>query len=152
MPASGGAVGPGFTVIGSTSVGPTPVDDYFSARVTPTGSEDATVIYGCRLAGGFTSFFITIGRDQECLLGLSQGTPGLAQQQTGRLVVEQHHANHVVVDSLSIPIVYDGAGMLWNYGQNIGQWGAGGTGGLSPEQATQLNQILQAVYRVWPSA
>lgn len=144
--------GPGFTVSGSTSVGPTPVDDYWLVKVTLPADDLAVIIYGCKTAGGFTSFSVQIGGQADCVLGLSQGLVSVPQGAAARLIVEQRHANDTVVDSLSIPVTWDGTAQLWNYGTNLAAWGASGSGGLTPLQAQQLADILAAVYRTWSDA
>lgn len=146
IPESGAQVGPGFTVSGSTSIGPLPVDDYWLVRVAPFTNDNVTVIYGCRQAAGFNTFSVQIGDQSECTVGITQGQPGLGQGTQARLIVELFHANGVQVESLSIPVVWDGVGMIWQYGTELAKWGATSTGDTG-----QLDRIEDAVYKRWPN-
>lgn len=149
VPTQNGPVGPGFTVSGSTSIGPLPVDDYWVVRVAPTTDDNVTIIYGCKPAGGFNTFSVQIGAQNECTIPVTQAPIGLGQGVAAQLVVQLFHANGVQVESLSIPVTWDGSGMLWFYGNEIAKWGATGTAGGGD---AKLDQILAAVYRTWPDA
>lgn len=147
------ATGPGFTVTGSTDIGPTPVDDFWLVKIVLSSDDNAVLIYGCKKAGGFTTFSVQVGGQADCAIGLTQGLVSVPQGAAARLIVEQRHANSTIVDSISIPVIWDGVAQVWNYGTNLAGWAGGTTqGGFSPSDRDKLQLVLDAVYREWPSA
>lgn len=152
VPPSGGPAGVGFTVSGSTNlVGPIPVDDYWLVQITQS-TDLNTVQYGCKRAEGFNTFSVTIGNDVNCQLGLQIGSIGLAQGQTGRLLVELRHANHAIVESLSIPITWDGAAMLWKYGDDHGWGSVSPQAGFTASDRALLTHADDGIWQRFPHA
>lgn len=150
IPPSGGTTGVGFDVAGSTTILPTNLTDYFFVRVTPTTDENITIQYGCQQAAGQNTFVIELGITQDCTANPTIGRPGLAQGATARLVAELRTETHAVRESVSIPVIWDGAGMLWRYGDDRG-WGLSApAGGFTQADRDLLGHVDSAVWKPWP--
>lgn len=145
LPPPGTSIGPGY-LIGLTSdfIGPLPTGTTFHVRISSHPEGTPNVIW---------QIIPTQGTQIQVLVGDRFTVTTSSQQQTVpagsnvHVVAELVTSSQQVIDSgvTDVPVTYDPTTMLW---QHVNQ-NTGTGGGLTGDQATQLQETHNAVLRAW---
>jgi hypothetical protein len=149
-PGPTGQIGPGYPVAFSGAAGPVPIDDYFVASIVDPNNELVVLMQGAVASQGQTFGIIVMGVNASSPIGLGVPQLGFPVGSTVRLLVEQFHANHTKVASISQSMIYDPTSMLWNYGAF--QWGGGTqTGSFTTTDRQTIQQTEEATIATFPA-
>lgn len=152
LPEPGKHFGPGGEwQLTDTDLGPFPIDDEVTIRVSTVGGGtevDDAIAYLNRQLNTWGWYWLNPKVD---IIWQSGVRDNLREGSQANLIATRKHANGTVVWQTSTPIVYSPTQFLWKYGFDALSRSQA-SGGLTPDQDEKLQLILDAVYFRWPDA